>query len=120
MTIWIAEVESRTQGPRPTPNPNTKKSEAKDKNAQGKDTGASVLQKKGLQKFWGDLQKRKTKKVFKNFPRGSAAFLHNLKNEQIPTIVGTDANAHRTIWGSSDINPRGSASVLCECRPEFL
>ena len=29
------------------------------------------------------------------------------ENEQIPTIVGTDANAHHTIWGSSDINPRG-------------
>ena len=29
------------------------------------------------------------------------------KNEQIPTIVGTDANAHHTVWGSSDINPRG-------------
>ena len=27
--------------------------------------------------------------------------------EQIPTILGTDANAHHTIWGSSDINPRG-------------
>ena len=26
--------------------------------------------------------------------------------EQIPTILGTDANAHHTIWGSSDINPR--------------
>ena len=24
--------------------------------------------------------------------------------EQIPTILGTDANAHHTIWGSSDIN----------------
>ena len=29
------------------------------------------------------------------------------ENKQIPTIVGTDANAHHTIWGSSDINPRG-------------
>ena len=29
------------------------------------------------------------------------------ENQQIPTIVGTDANAHRTIWGSSNINPRG-------------
>ena len=27
--------------------------------------------------------------------------------EQIPTILKTDANAHHTIWGSSDINPRG-------------
>ena len=29
------------------------------------------------------------------------------ENEQILTIVGTDANAHHTIWGFSDINPRG-------------
>ena len=27
------------------------------------------------------------------------------ENEQIPIIVGTDANAHQTIRGSSDINP---------------
>ena len=27
------------------------------------------------------------------------------ENEQIPTIVGTDANAHHTIWGSFTINP---------------
>ena len=27
------------------------------------------------------------------------------ENEQIPTIVGTDANAHHTIWGSSNKNP---------------
>ena len=35
--------------------------------------------------------------------------------EQIPTILGTDANAHHTIWGSSDINPRGKDlfSILC-------
>ena len=28
------------------------------------------------------------------------------KNEQIPTIVGTDANAHHTVLGSSNINLR--------------
>ena len=35
--------------------------------------------------------------------------------EQIPTILKTDANAHHTIWGSSDINPsrKGSVSILC-------
>ena len=27
----------------------------------------------------------------------------------IPLIVCADANAHHTIWGSSDINPRGEA-----------
>ena len=30
----------------------------------------------------------------------SGVFLHNLKNEQIPTVVKTDANAHHAIWGS--------------------
>ena len=27
------------------------------------------------------------------------------ENEQIPTTVETDANAHHTIWESSNINP---------------
>ena len=76
--LW-SEVESRTQGSRPRPRPRTqKKSEAKakakdspseDRTSRGqgqecsrprprtKDTGASVLQKKSLQKFFsGDLQ----------------------------------------------------------------
>ena len=34
--------------------------------------------------------------------------------EQIPTILGTDANAHHTIWGSSDINSRGK-DLLAYC-----
>ena len=76
---FLSEVESRTQGSRPRPRPRTqKKSEAKakakdspseDRTSRGqgqecsrprprtKDTGASVLQKKSLQKFFsGDLQ----------------------------------------------------------------
>ena len=40
--------------------------------------------------------------------------LVSTENEQIPTIVGTDANAHHTIWGSSDINPRGE-DLLAYC-----
>ena len=36
------------------------------------------------------------------------------ENEQIPTIVGTDANAHHTIYGSSDINPR-EEDILASC-----
>ena len=36
------------------------------------------------------------------------------ENQQIPTIVGTDANAHHTIWGSSDINPR-EEDLLAYC-----
>ena len=34
--------------------------------------------------------------------------------EQIPTIVGTDANAHHTIRGSCDINLRGE-DLLAYC-----
>ena len=38
------------------------------------------------------------------------------ENEQIPTIVGTDANAHHTIWGSSNNNPRGEDLLAyCAC-----
>ena len=73
-------MESRTQGLRPRPRtqkkfrgqgqtlswPRTGILEAKD---QGH--SASVLQKKVFKQFFsGDLQKRKTKKVFANFPRG--------------------------------------------------
>ena len=36
------------------------------------------------------------------------------ENEQIPTIVGTDAKAHHTIWGSSNTNPRGE-DLLAYC-----
>ena len=36
------------------------------------------------------------------------------ENEEIPTIVETDAYAHHTIWGSSDINPRGK-DLLAYC-----
>ena len=72
-------MESRTQGARPRPRTQTK-SEAKDSlsevrhsRGQGqeclrprtKNTNASVLQKKGLQKnFSGDLQKKSLKKFF--------------------------------------------------------
>ena len=27
--------------------------------------------------------------------------------DKIPTVIGTDANAHHTIWGSSNVNTRG-------------
>ena len=64
------EVESRTQGSRPR----TKKSSRPWTGMlETKDTGVSVLQKKGLQNFFlGDLQKRKTKKRIRKF---SARFL---------------------------------------------
>ena len=27
--------------------------------------------------------------------------------DKIPTVIGTDANAHHTVWGSSNVNARG-------------
>ena len=36
------------------------------------------------------------------------------ENEQIPTIVGTYTNADHTIWGSSNVNPRGE-DLLAYC-----
>ena len=71
------EVESRTQGSRPRPrtqkNPRSRPRIALPRTniLEANDTGSSVLQKKGLQNFFsGDLQRKKTKKVFANFPRG--------------------------------------------------
>ena len=37
----------------------------------------------------------------------------------MPIIVGTDANAHHTIWGSSDINPLGE-DLLAYCANAYL
>ena len=79
------------------------------------DTDASVLQKKGLQNFFQAISERgKQKRSSQIFREVSGVFLHNFKNEQISTIVGTDANAHRTIWGSFDINRRGE-DMLAYC-----
>ena len=67
-------------------------------------TQAQVFSKKKVFKnfFSGDLQTRSSQ-IFREV---SGVFLHNLKNEQITTIVKIDPNAHHTIWGSSDINPQ--------------
>ena len=40
--------------------------------------------------------------------------MHITENEQIPSIVGTDTNAHHSIWESSDINSRGE-DLLAYC-----
>ena len=38
------------------------------------------------------------------------------ETERTPTIVGTDANAHHTVWGSSNVNNRGEALLeYCMC-----
>ena len=69
-------------------------------------TQAQVFSKKSLQKIFQAISKKgkqiRSSQIFREL---SGVFLHNCKNKQIPTIVGTDANAHCTIWGSSDTKP---------------
>ena len=79
-------------------------------------TQAQVFSKKKvLKKFFQAISKRgKQKRSSQIFREVSGNVQHNFKNEQIPTIVGTDANSHRTIWGSSDINPQGE-DLLAYC-----
>ena len=31
------------------------------------------------------------------------------EEKKVPILMGSDANAHHTVWGSTDINPRGTA-----------
>ena len=61
----------------------------------------------------GNLKKKNKKRSSQIFLEVSGVFLHNLKIEQILAIVGTDANAHHTIWGSFDTNPRGEDLLAC-------
>ena len=57
-------------------------------------------QKKGLQNFFsGVLQKKKTKKRLRKFSARFLAFSYII-------LKMNKSNAHHTIWGSSDINPR--------------
>ena len=80
-----------------------------------KDSVASVFQKKVFKNFFQAISKRgKQKRFSKTFREVSDVFLLNLKNEQISTVVETNANAHHAIWGSSDINPRGE-DLLAYC-----
>ena len=48
-------------------------------------------------------KKKRSSQVFREV---FSVFLPKFENEQIPTIVGADANAHHTSLRSSDINPR--------------
>ena len=69
------------------------------------DPGASILLKKVFKIFFQAISKpgkrRRSSQILREV---SGVFLNNFKNEQIPSTIGTDANAHHTIWGSSDIN----------------
>ena len=117
----MTEVASRTLGSRPRPRtalPRTDPIEAKDRNARGPGQGhrrKCSPNKKGLKIFFQAISKKgKQKESLQIFREISGVFLYNFKNEQIPTIVGTDANAHRTIRGFFDINPLGE-DLLAYC-----
>ena len=90
-----------------------------DRNArgQGPRTRTQVFSKKKkkvLKNFFQAISnRRKQKRLSQIFREVSGAFLHDFKNEQIPTVVGTNANAHHIILGSSDINPRGEDVLAC-------
>ena len=32
--------------------------------------------------------------------------------DKIPTVIGTNANAHHTVWDSSNVNTRGMDSLM--------
>ena len=83
---------------------------------QGKRTQAQVFSKKKVFKnFFQAISKRgQQKKSSQNFHEVFGIFVHNFKNEQIPTFLGTDANAHYIKWGSSEINLRGE-DLLAYC-----
>ncbi|KAL7726469.1 hypothetical protein ACLKA6_001091 [Drosophila palustris] len=47
-------------------------------------------------------------------PREVSALVEYCQDKRIRWIIGCDANAHHTVWGSTDVNKRG------ECLLEFL
>ena len=108
--MWSRGHKVRGQGHKKKSEAKPKDSSSEDKPSRGqgqeysrprprtKDTSASVLQKKGLKNFFQAISKReKQKRFLQIFREVAGVFLHNFKNEQIPTIVGTDSNAHYTI-----------------------
>ena len=106
--MLCAEVESRTQGsrprtrknPRPTPRtvlPRTDPCEAQNRNARGQGHTWQVSSKKKVFKIFFQAISERGKQKRSIFREVSGVFLHNFKNEQIPTSVGTNANAHHTI-----------------------
>ena len=116
-----AKDTKKNSRPRPrTAFPRTDTLEAKDRNVRGQGQGPRTLaqaffKKKNSKNFFQAISKRgKQKRSSQIFREVFGVFLHNLKNEQIHTIVGADANAHHTIWRSSDINLRGE-DLLAYC-----
>ena len=94
---------------------NAKDSPSEDRHFRGQEQecsrprirGQAFSKKKDFKNFFLAISKRKKQKTYSQiFRKVCGVFLHNFKNEQISTIVGTAANDHHTIWGSSDINLR--------------
>ena len=114
---WSRGHKARGQGhkknPRPrTALPRTDPLEVKD---QGHSRKRFPQKKKVFKKFFWAISKRgKRKRCSQIFREVYGVFLHNFKNEQIPTIIGTDSNAHHIILGFSDINSRGE-DLLAYC-----
>ena len=80
LCCYNAEVESRTQDSRPRTQKNPR--------PRTKDTNASVLQKKGLQKFFsGDLQKKK-KRSSKKFSAHLQNFNHSKNSAVLEPRIG--------------------------------
>ena len=75
---------------------------------EAKDKGVIVLQKKVFKIFFQAISKRGKQKRSSQIFREVLGVSYII-NEQIPTIVETEANAHHTIWGSFDINLRGAS-----------
>ena len=69
-----AEVESRKQGSRPRPKTQN--------NFEAKDTGASVLQKKGLEKIFLSDFKKRSSKIFFRQKRSSKFFFRRFSLEE--------------------------------------
>ena len=85
--------------------------EAKDQGHRRKCSPNKKSSKIFFKRTPNEENKKRSSQIFREI---SGVFLHNFKNEQIPSIVGIDTNAHHTMWGSSDINPRGG-DLLAYC-----
>ena len=127
MVMKPAEVESRTQGSRPTPR-TLKNFEAKAKDrpsrGQGLRTQTQELLKKGLQKFFsGDLQKKSLQKFFSGnlylrkpkkrslqiFRKVSGVFQRNFNGSK---IVLSSSRGQGNFRGLEASRPRTSKCVL--------
>ena len=84
--------------------------EAKDRNAQDQGQKAQVqllLKKRSSKKIFSRIPKEKNKKGLRKFFAKFLAFSYIM-------LKMNKSNAHQTIWGSSNVNPRG-VDLLAYC-----